>query len=303
MSKNRTKIIITGASGFLGKHLLNRLKNDNRYNIYALSSQGEKLQKLNQSDNIYYFDKSVIIDDSLCEKIINNGIIINCAFPRNSTGEEIADGLSYIQKLFFYARKYLAKGIINISSQSVYSSKRKSAATEETAICLENTYAIGKYATELMLKSIFDGTKIPYVNVRMASLIGPDFEQRIVNRFIKQAINMEVIPIHKSRQKFGFLDIEDAVNGIIALMETDFSQWKEVYNLGNAEGYTVEEMLYCIKNVFAELKFPFPQIITEEGQDEGSTSVNFQLLYNDTGYIPSINLNESIRKIIEYYHK
>lgn len=120
-----------------------------------------------------------------------------------------------------------------------------------------------------------------------------------MNRFIKQAINMESITVCKSKQEFGFLDVEDAVKGIINLLEIDFSVWKEVYNLGNARGYTIEEILTCIKAVFESLKRPFPKIIIQEGKGEGTTAVEFQLLYNDTGYIPSIDLEKSVRKIIK----
>ena len=299
MKYDKKKIIITGSSGFLGRNLINYLTNRDEYYIYALSSKGKKIEESNKFNNILYLDKNVIYEEEKCKNIINNGIIINCAFPRNSSGREMADGLDYIQHLFLCAKKYLAKGIINISSQSVYSTKRKKAATEDTELCLETSYAVGKYAIELMLKSICDNTNLFFTNVRIASLIGPNFDQRIVNRFIKQAINMESITVCKSKQEFGFLDVEDAVKGIINLLEIDFSVWKEVYNLGNARGYTIEEILTCIKAVFESLKRPFPKIIIQEGNGEGTTAVEFQLLYNDTGYIPSIDLEKSVRKIIK----
>ena len=99
----------------------------------------------------------------------------------------IADGLKYIQSVFEKSVEGNAAVIVNISSQSVYSQKRTEAATEETPVCLESPYAVGKYAVELMLESICRGSKTRYTNLRMASLIGPGFDQRIVNRLVRQA--------------------------------------------------------------------------------------------------------------------
>ena len=293
------KIVITGASGFLGSNLIKKLLKDNKYYIYALSSHADELYDRNQSKCIAFINKDIINNDEICNSIMNEAIIINCAFPRNSTGTEIAIGLDYIQKLFFNAKKFSAKAIINISSQSVYSGSRKESATEETIVCLDNTYAVGKYAVELLSRSIFDKSGIPYVNVRLASLIGPGFNQRIVNRFVKQALELKSITIYKSMQKFGFLDIEDAVNGILSLLNISFSQWERVYNLGNGKGYTVEEIINCVENVFKSLDYPFPQINIEERQEEGNTSVDFKALSKDTGYRPRIDLSTSILKIVE----
>nr|WP_294465686.1 NAD(P)-dependent oxidoreductase [uncultured Sellimonas sp.] len=293
------KIVVTGASGFLGSNLIKKLVKDNKYYIYALSSHADELYDRYQDMRIVFINKDIINNDEMCNSIMNESIIINCAFPRNSTGTEIAIGLDYIQKLFFNAKKFSAKAIINISSQSVYSGNRKEAATEETIVCLDNTYAVGKYAVELLSRSIFDKSGIPYVNVRLASLIGPGFNQRIVNRFVKQALALKPITIYKSMQKFGFLDIEDAVNGILSLLDINCSQWKRVYNLGNGKGYTIEEIINCVEKVFKSLDYPFPQINIGEGQGEGNTSVDFKSLCKDTGYTPTVDLCTSILKIVE----
>lgn len=39
------KVVITGASGFLGSHLLERLRGDEQYEVYALSSKPDALRK------------------------------------------------------------------------------------------------------------------------------------------------------------------------------------------------------------------------------------------------------------------
>ena len=59
-------------------------------------------------------------------------------------------------------------------------------ATEETSLNLETKYAVGKYATELLVNKIC--RNIPHTNLRMASLIGEGFEQRITNKLVAKAI-------------------------------------------------------------------------------------------------------------------
>ena len=108
---SRKKIVITGASGFLGSHLVERLKDDERYKVYALSSKPDDLKEKISGENIEYIHK-----DSLDAEMLKDSTVINCAYPRNSTGTAIADGLKYIQKVFESAVGSGAATIINISS-------------------------------------------------------------------------------------------------------------------------------------------------------------------------------------------
>ena len=258
---NRKKIVITGASGFLGSHLVERLKDDERFKIYALSSKPEELRERLSGTNVEYIHK-----DEMDAEMMKDSIVISCAYPRNSTGTAIADGLKYIQRVFESAVGSGAAAIINISSQSVYSQQRTEAATEETPVCLESPYAVGKYAVELMLESICKGSETHYTSLRMASLIGPGFDQRIVNRLVKKLIAHEPITVVKQPKQMGFLDVEDAVGAIIAVTESSMQGWKTVYNVGNGRGYTVEEIY---NSVATELKdqIDLTQTVFETGED------------------------------------
>ena len=217
------KVFVSGPSGFFGSNKLTQRKKKEEYFVYALSSHVEETGELSIKQNTQYHYKDVIFSHE-GEEILKNAIIINCAFPRNSTGTGMADGLRYLQRLFVRSKECGVKSFINISSQSVYSQTREEIATEEIQVCPESPYAVGKYAAELMLESVFNGTGIVYTNLRMASLIGPGFDQRIVNRLVRQALAGETICFIESEQQLGFLDVKDAVRAISALLGTDVSK-------------------------------------------------------------------------------
>ena len=289
------KVVITGASGFLGSNIIQKLANDSDVMVYALSSKC--------SDSLFSNVKMVhkdIIDCDEAKEILSDAIVVNCAFPRNSTGNGMADGLSYINRVFMACSKYQAKAIINISSQSVYSQTRDFMADEQSEICLESPYAVGKYATELMLKGICEGTQTSYTNLRLASLIGPGFDQRIVNRLVKKAVAMEPISITISDQRFGFLDIEDAVDAVTSLLHSDIRKWKSVYNVGNGKAISLKDIITNIAEVFQERKFPMPAVSYVNEEKSGSTAVSFQSLHDDAGFEPHISLKTSIIRILDH---
>lgn len=286
------KIVITGASGFLGSHLVQMLRNDKQYEVYALSSKPEQLKEKLGGPNVEYRNRCMLDYD-----MMKDSIVINCAYPRNSTGNAIADGLEYIQKIFEFAVEKQSLAIINISSQSVYSQHRMEVATEDTPVCLETPYAVGKFAVELMLESICKGSETHYTSLRMASLIGPGFEQRIVNRLARQLLSREPITIVKQKKKMGFLDVEDAVSAILAVICTAPQAWQPVYNVGNGRGYTIEEIYNSVVSELSD-RVELAPVIYETGSDASSTALSYERLNRDTGFVPVLDLRESVEKII-----
>lgn len=292
------KVVITGASGFLGSNLIKKLENNKDVMVYTVSSKEIE----SAASNIKSIHKDVINTDE-AEAVLSDAIVVNCAFPRNSTGNGMANGLAYINRLFTACKKHKTKAIINISSQSVYSQKREFSADENTEICLESPYAVGKYATELMLESICEDTEIKYTNLRMASLIGPGFNQRIVNRLIKKAIDLESITVSASNQTFGFLDICDAVEAIISLIGVDPSIWKNTYNVGNGQAVSLTDIIESIIEVFNDKQIEMPPVNYIDEDKTGSTAVSYKLLHDDTKYEPHINLRMSTERIYESIKK
>ena len=71
---------------------------------------------------------------------------------------------------------------------------------------------------------------------RIASLIGPGFDQRITNILIKNLINGIPLKVVDGAQVMGYMDVRDAANAIAA--------WEPVGVITSYEGYTYNIFLH-----------------------------------------------------------
>ena len=266
------KIAITGAGGFLGTELLKQLSQKNDITVYAFTFDFER------NRSTYVTSESIItLDNSEAADFDYSSVdaLINCAFPRNVENADFAKGLDFIQKVIEKAAQDNVGSVINISSQSVYDPARIQPADENAPVVLTTKYAVGKYFSELFVNSMC--RNIRHTNLRMASLIGPEFDQRITNKFAKKVINGEQITVVGGEQRFGYLDVRDAASGIIAVAFS-YGDWDEVYNLGNDKSYTLIEIAQTVIEVGRELGYKTGDAIVKE--DDSDSKQNSSLVCN-----------------------
>lgn len=290
----KKEIIISGAGGFLGSSLIEACLQNENYFITAISSQTSGLIR-RFGDNPKF---SVVSNQDLNGIDWGKGdVFVNCAFPRNADSIQLAKGMEFVSELLIGAVRGNVKSVINISSQSVYSQKRSVPARETDAPCLETKYAIGKYSTELLTNCLCQG--IPHTNLRMASLIGPGFDQRVTNKMIDIALDSGQIKVKENEQRFGFLDIRDAVDGILLLLANKPERWQEVYNLGTERTCSLMEIAETVADAVKKKTGKHICIEAETEESVLNTSLDCMRIRNDFGFIPAISLERSVSYILE----
>lgn len=286
------KIAVIGAGGFLGTAVLKELSGSNM-EVIGISSQAERLCREYAEVN------NIMFSDSLRDIPENTDVLLNCAFPRSTDGEGMALGLRYIQEVFTAASERISHAVINISSQGVYDSKRVCAADENTPLKLESAYAVGKFASELLADSIC--ADIVHTNIRVASLIGPGLEQRVINKMVRQAVESRKIHVREGRQLFGYMDVRDAATAIIAVCNCAGrgGRLDTVYNLGSERNYTLMEIAARVAAAVKDFLGTPIEIICEESQDVLNSSLVCDRFYKKFNWRPSISMDETIHYLIK----
>lgn len=297
-------IMVSGASGFLGKELIRQLLDSSDYNIIALTSKPEYLFNL--------FGKpsrltTLNINTWTSELGNSDGIdfLVNCAFPRTSEPKELAKGLDFTERLIKDAIYFNISAIINISSQSVYSQKDKSLPDETATVAPESLYGMAKYASEKIVTVLCEGSdsKINYSNIRLASLAGVEFDVRMTNKFVKCALKGEKIIIDGRGQKVSYLEVRDAASALIAMINKDSSLWNTVYNLGNHHYCSVLEIAQSVNEIAKKYSVPSAEIELNEGQSSFNNLLNSELFYKDFEWEPHYDIPLMIDDLFKYYKK
>ena len=242
------KAVVSGASGFLGSNLVLELANRGFGQVCGLVFERDILEKrIMEYAGIPCFS-FVASDDceGTREALSGADVLIHCAFPRAQAASFLAAGLKYGNDLFVAARNAGCKAVINISSQSVYDAYRDYAATEDSPLVLDTTYAAAKYASELMLNDVYEG--LPHTSVRLASLIGPGFDQRVPNKMVKKALAGETIEVQGGDQVFDYMDVRDAVDALCTLASSSTDRWLPVFNVGSMHPTTLQEIAEAIQS-------------------------------------------------------
>jgi nucleoside-diphosphate-sugar epimerase len=290
------RVIVTGASGFLGKELVKHMREQGIDFLAATSRPSVLVEDIEIPDRLVVEARQLLCEETYKE----NDVIMNCAFPRTSDGVAMADGFDYLAQLIQCAMKSNIAGFVNISSQSVYDQHRTKPATEKDALCLESSYAVAKRGVELLLDAQ-TGSTPPYTNIRLASLIGPHFDQRVPNRMVKNALETGCIATRDNRSQFGFMDIRDAVSALIRMLDYPFEKWRRVYNLSSEKCWTISELAQIVKNAVEAFSGKTVEIKNEsdcEQEPPLNTLVNADLFQKDFNWSATQGKSATIEAIV-----
>jgi len=293
-------IMITGAGGFLGNELLNQLSKNPKYKIIALTSKEDKIyRRFSNNKSITCYNLYDINNKSIPWSDID--MIIHCAFARSYEGHSLANSLDFTTSLLLKAKNEGVKGFINISSQSVYGGHSNPLWRESLQVSPDSTYAMAKYATEIIIKIICEDSQMKYTNLRLSSLVGPELDVRLVSKFVNNAINSKPIQIIGGKQILSFMHVKDAAEGLFALINIEKSIWKNTYNFGSTNRHTILEIAEIVKRIAPEYTSNPVSIEIEEKDVHIDSGMDSSLFYNDTGWKAKYDMDAIVRSLFEYF--
>ena len=263
------KIIITGASGFIGSALISMLKRDN---IEYIGLTRKNITGLTQISS--YADYS---NDK-------NSILIHLAQPNNSKKESNGEEIELCKKLVSKNWNH----IIYISSATVYGDQIDNPRKSDEEIFGYNDYTNVKLKCESIVLSK-GGTCLRFSNIyghKMSS-------ENVISEILSQVSKSEKIVVENKYPIRDFLWIDDAVNAIIQAIKLKPSG---IINVGSGIGTSIEEL---VKNVLNIINKPDNLIFSKKREKINSFLVlNIDDAKKILNWSPQITLIEGLSKLL-----
>ena len=329
----KSKIYITGSSGFIGFHTAKRLLNkgikvhgfDSMNTYYDLKLKKDRLNILKKYKN-FSFTKGLLENEKILSNSISKfkpSIIIHLAAqagvrfslenPKNYLNSNIVGTFNILKN----ANKINIKHLIIGSSSSVYGANKKIPFQEiDKADHQVSFYAATKKSTESLAHSYSSLWKIPVTMLRFFTVYGPWGRPDMAYfKFTKKILEGKRIDIfNKGKMYRDYTYIDDIVTGVCKLINKAPSLNKKIkfrndslspvapyriLNIGNTKKIL---LLDFIKSLEKELKVKAKKrYLPMQKGDVYSTLSNSQLLKKITGYNPKTSYKTGIKKFVNWY--
>lgn len=292
--QTNSRIIITGASGWLGRVLAAKLIQD-----------GAEVVGVSRSKPEAELSQYVANDDFLSSfALMPTDVIVHAAFCRKSIGAQLVESMHYSSQVFRKAAKANA-ALVNISSQSVYGTDRGMAANEESPLDPGYLYSLAKASTELLLEECaVNHSGFGYTSLRLASLMGASQGQspvNVISKFIDRALDGEDLKVVGGSQMFSFLDVEDAADAIICLIDKPAKTWKPAYTITPDEQMNIMDMANIVASSVAQKTGKPPVKVNLETSDLAlNAGGSNALAKEDFGWQPKTTFAQIVDKMVAY---
>jgi GDP-4-dehydro-6-deoxy-D-mannose reductase len=257
------KIFITGATGFVGRHLINLLKSP-EYKIYGTSFP-EKPGPDDKKKNIVYLDIkseeeiSEAIKKAQPDWIFHLAAISKVKYSWEKRRETMETNVMGTFFLFEAVRKYAPESrVLLVSSSDVYgASSPEKALREEDSFHITSPYAFTKVSGEVLSKFYMQIEKLNIVVVRPFPHTGPgqspdfvcsDWARQIAK--IEKGLKEPVIRVGNIEVQRDFLDVRDVVRAYLLLMKK--GKKGEVYNVCSGKLISLKEILDILLSFSSE---------------------------------------------------
>ncbi len=317
----KKRLLLTGAAGFVGSHVLKYLRKNTMWDIVCLIRLKEAgdLDRLKDFQNVsgisfVYHDLKSDINESVREQIGHVDYILHLAANSNVDRsmkypkEFFEDNVMGTVNLLEYMRLYQPKArMINFSTDEVYGPAPEGYKFPETApFRPSNPYSGSKAAQIDAGHSYFVSFGLDIISTFTMNIFGPgQAPTKLIPKAIKHALNREEMPVFaeiKDGNLVGvgsrhWLHVENVGEALVFLLENGVKG--EYYNIVGTDELTNEAVVLTVNDLLGKealIKYvDFHE--TRPGHDRRYAIDGAKLA--EVGWEPKIKFQEGIKKVIE----
>lgn len=327
-------ILVTGAAGFIGYHLCEKLLLsgykvvglDNLNHYYDANLKRARLKQLGitnvlEGESIissihgdqFHFIKLNLEDQvqlpllfkkysfrAVCNLAAQAGVRYSIENPMLYVESNIVGFINLLECI----RHHGVKKLVYASSSSVYGNADKVpfAVTD----CVDkpvSLYAASKKTNELMANTYSHLFQIETIGLRFFTVYGPWGRPDMALFLFTDAImNDKPIKVfNKGNLSRDFTYIDDIINGVVATLENKIprTEYYNLYNIGNGNPVKLLDFIKTIEACTG--KTAIKEMLPMQPGDVEKTWADTTALKKDFNYIPKTNIKVGVKKFIDWY--
>ena len=298
-----SRILVTGAAGFIGSHLVERLLEVGHevvgVDAFTGYSRERKERNLAQAAEVEDFRlaQGDLLDLDLDDLLRGVDSVAHLAAEsgvRASWGDDfpryLARNVEATQRLLEALSGQSVERFVFASSSSVYGSV-DGPAKETASRCPASPYGLSKLAAEELVKLYARQRGVPATILRYFTVYGP--RQRpdmALSRFISAALREEPLRVFGDGSQMREMTyVSDVVDATTAALQAPSGG---VYNVGGGARVTVDELVDHVRRAL-DVRVEAAYEPAAEG-DVYSTWADLELVRRDLGYRPRVGLKRGI---------
>ena len=307
------KILITGAAGYIGSHVAERLQAignevvglDNFSDYYdvslkemnasVLNLKGIKIEKI----DLRFPDQLNILPadfDYIFHFAAQPGISAKSSFE-DYLGNNVISTKNLVD---FALKNQKIKLFVNIATSSIYGIH---ATFDETAAPTPASfYGVTKLAAEQLVLASSRAGKIKACSLRLYSVYGPrERPEKLYTKLIANAFQDVPFPLFKGSEKHlrSFTYIQDIVDGVVSVIGKEELVNNEIINLGTEVENTTQQGIEIVEQILN--KKIVIDVVNARAGDQMRTNAVIDKAKKLLDYNPQTSLKEGLEQQVKWY--
>ena len=328
------KILITGAAGFIGYHLVQAMADrgdsitgiDNLNDYYDVNLKKARLTQLEHCKN-FTFRKIDMADREAMAELFGKGkfdVVVNLA-AQAGVRYSLKNPYSYIDSnivgftnILEGCRHNQVGHLVFASSSSIYGMNKKIPfSVSHNVDHPVSLYAASKKANELMAHAYSHLYNLPCTGLRFFTVYGPwgrpDMAYFSFTKAILEGIPIDVYNCGNMKRDFTYID--DIIEGVIRVMEkipqpnpdwdmvnpdpgSSYAPYK-LYNIGNNSPVELTKFIEILESNLG--RKAVKNMLPMQAGDVPITYADIDDFVRDIGFKPVTTIEEGIKKFVAWY--
>ncbi|MEA3009034.1 MAG: UDP-glucuronate 4-epimerase [Sphingomonadales bacterium] len=324
------KILVTGAAGFIGYHVSDRLLRrgdevigiDNFNDYYSVALKRDRVAKLRREHDRFdllevdFADQAALaqaLEGVAFDRIVHLGAQAGVRYSIENPRAYVQSNLVGHLNMIELARHRGLSHLVYASSSSVYGGNETLPFRVEDRVDHPlSLYAATKKADELMSETYAHLYRLPQTGLRFFTVYGPwgrpDMAMWLFTKAIFAGEPIHVFGEGNMRRDFTYVD--DIVTGVVACLDNpppDDGELKaggsrgphRLYNIGNHRSEELTRMIDLIEQACG--RKAERELMPMQPGDVRDTYADISAIERDLGFAPTTSIVEGVPRFVEWY--